>query len=100
MLLLILCLILRMLPKTTEIYTLSLLGMLLDKLESEMKENLEKSDYLADLMKVLKAVRTLHEKNGTVQELLERQIANRAKLIASMTNAGTLAGSCKVRLLP
>ena len=51
--------------------------MLLDKLESEMKENLEKSDYLADLMKVLKAVRTLHEKNGTVQELLERQIANR-----------------------
>lgn len=76
---------------------LSLLGMLLDKLESEMKENLEKSDYLADLMKVLKAVRTLHEKNGTVQELLERQIANRAKLIASMTNAGTLAGEDKRR---
>ncbi len=76
---------------------LSLLGMLLDKLESEMKENLEKSDYLADLMKVLKAVRTLHEKNGTVQELLERQITNRVKLIASMTNAGTLAGEDKRR---
>ncbi|MDE7185404.1 MAG: AAA family ATPase [Lachnospiraceae bacterium] len=76
---------------------LSLLGMLLDKLESEMKENLEKSDYLADLMKVLKAVRTLHEKEGTVWELLERQIANREKVIESMTNAGTLAGEDKRR---
>lgn len=74
---------------------LSLLGMLLDKLESEMKENLEKSDYLADLMKVLKAVRALHEKQGSVQQLLERQIANREKLIESMTNAGTLAGEDK-----
>ncbi len=76
---------------------LSLLGMLLDKLESEMKENLEKSDYLADLMKVLKAVRALHEKQGSVQQLLERQIANREKLIESMTNAGTLAGEDKRR---
>lgn len=76
---------------------LSLLGMLLDKLESEMKENLEKSDYLTDLMKVLKAVRALHEKQGSVQQLLERQIANREKLIESMTNAGTLAGEDKRR---
>ena len=76
---------------------LSLLGMLLDKLESEMKENLEKSDYLADLMKVLKAVRALHEKQGSVQQLLERQIANREKMIESMTNAGTLAGEDKRR---
>jgi hypothetical protein len=62
-----------------------------------MKENLEKSDYLADLMKVLKAVRALHEKQGSVQQLLERQIANREKLIESMTNAGTLAGEDKRR---
>lgn len=76
---------------------LSLLGMLLDKLESEMKENLEKSDYLADLMKVLKAVRMQHKKEGTVWELLKRQIINREKVIESMTNAGTLAGEDKRR---
>lgn len=76
---------------------LSLLGMLLDKLESEMRENLEKSDYLADLMKVLKAVRALHEKEGTVQAHVETQIANREKVIQSMTNAGTLSGEDKRR---
>ena len=76
---------------------LSLLGMLLDKLESEMKENLEKSDYLADLMKVLKAVRALHEKEGTLQAQVETQIANREKVIEAMMNAVTLSGEDKRR---
>ena len=76
---------------------LSLLGMLLDRLESEMKENLEKSDYLTDLMKVLKAVRAMYEKGGSVQAHLETQIANREKVIESMTNAGTLSGEDKRR---
>ncbi len=72
---------------------LSLLGMLLDKLESEMKENLEESDHLTDLMKVLKAVRILCEKDADkgVQAQITDQIANREKLMASMANAGTLS---------
>ena len=72
---------------------LSLLGMLLDKLESEMKENLEESDHLTDLMKVLKAVRILCEKDADkgVQAQIIDQIANREKLMASMANAGTLS---------
>lgn len=86
---------------------LSLLGMLLDKLESEMRENLEKSDYLTDLMKLLKAVRALWEqevqKGGEcdaaafVQEQLEKQAKNRENRIASMTSAGTLSGEDKRR---
>ncbi len=72
---------------------LSLLGMLLDKLESEMKENLEESDHLTDLMKVLKAVRILCGKDADkgVQAQITDQIANREKLMASMANAGTLS---------
>lgn len=72
---------------------LSLLGMLLDKLESEMKENLEESDHLTDLMKVLKAVRILCEKDADkgVQAQIIDQIANREKLMAFMANAGTLS---------
>ncbi len=66
---------------------------LLDKLESEMKENLEESDHLTDLMKVLKAVRILCEKDADkgVQAQITDQIANREKLMASMANAGTLS---------
>ncbi len=82
---------------------LSLLGMLLDKLESEMKENLEFSDYLTELMKLLKVIRTMHEKNaenGTnpdIAALVQQQIQNREKVIASMTSAGTLSGEDKRR---
>ena len=79
---------------------LSLLGMLLDKLESEMKENLEFSDYLTELMKLLKIIRTMHEENGTnpdIAALVQKQIQNREKVIASMTSAGTLSGEDKRR---
>lgn len=86
---------------------LSLLGMLLDRLESEMKENLEKSDYLADLMKLLKAVRTLWSQEAQkdkacdavafVLSQIGRQAQNRENRIASMTNAGTLSGEEKRR---
>lgn len=86
---------------------LSLLGMLLDKLESEMKENLETSDYLTDLMKLLKIIKTMYEKEAQdnadtdvssyVHSQLERQVANREKMIASMANAGTLSNEDKRR---
>lgn len=81
---------------------LSLLGMLLDKLESEMKENLDKSDYLSDLMKLLKIIRTLYDKESggskdisLLDSQIKTQTANRQKLISSMTNAGTLSNEDK-----
>jgi len=82
---------------------LSLLGMLLDKLESEMKENLEKSDYLTDLMKLLKAIRLSYEKKQEkdadlffdIASMLRVEVENRGKIICSMTNAGTLSNEDK-----
>jgi ATP-dependent Lon protease len=77
---------------------LSLLGMLLDKLENQMRENLEKSDYLSELMRVLKIIKTLHDKeNGEkdITALVEKQIENRNKLIETMTSAGTLSNEDK-----
>jgi hypothetical protein len=71
---------------------LSLLGMLLDRLENEMRENLETSDYLSELMRVLKIIKAGHDKDGTKLTLLvEKQIENRRKIIESMTTAGTLS---------
>ncbi len=76
---------------------LSLLGMLLDKLESEMKENLEKSDYLTDLMKLLKAIRSSYNPSLDIASMLRVQAENREKIICSMTNAGTLSNEDKRR---
>lgn len=80
---------------------LSLLGMLLDKLVSEMKENLETSDFLAELMKLLKIIRTMYEKNtkegkdAEIIKLVQMQVQNRRKLIETMTAAGTLSDEDK-----
>jgi hypothetical protein len=76
---------------------LSLLGMLLDKLENEMRENLEMSDYLQELMRVLKIIKTLHEKkeDTDIITLVQNQMENRHKLIASMTQAQTLSSEDK-----
>lgn len=75
---------------------LSLLGMLLNKLESEMRENLETADYLAELMKVLKIIKALHEKEGNgekkeIGEIIASQIQARQKLLENMRSAGTLS---------
>ena len=75
---------------------LSLLGMLLDKLESGMRENLETSDYLTELMKVLKIIKILYDKaeNGEENDIcaiIENQIQARQKLLETMRAAGTLS---------
>lgn len=73
---------------------LSLLGMLLDKLESGMRENLETSDYLKELMKVLKIIKTLYDKDSGEKEIyaiVESQLQARKKLIETMSAAGTLS---------
>lgn len=56
---------------------LSLLGMLLDKLESEMRENLETADYLTELMKVLKIIKVLHEKGGNGEKRRLAKLSHR-----------------------
>lgn len=74
---------------------LSLLGMLLDKLESEMRENLETSDYLAELMKVLKIIKALYDKAADGEKdictMIGKQIEARRKLLETMRSAGTLS---------
>lgn len=78
---------------------LSLLGMLLDKLESEMKENLEVSDYLTDLMKLLKNMRAINtiptDTAQDVAKLVHGQIQNRQKRMEAMSTAGTLSDEDK-----
>lgn len=74
---------------------LSLLGMLVDKVMSEIRENMEASDYLTDLFKGLKAIKNVMEKEDSgasvVEELLEKQLTARKKQMESMLKAGNLS---------
>lgn len=78
---------------------LSLLSMLIDKIQSEIREQVETADYLKELMAPLKAVRALAEKEGesavAVTELLEKQTEGRKKLMDSLRKANTLSGEDK-----
>lgn len=77
---------------------LSLVGMLLDKLISEMKENLETGEYLSDLMKPLKIMKqnvTDDEKTEIVVGLCKKQVESRNRLLESMEKAGTLSNEEK-----
>ncbi len=72
---------------------LSLLGMLIDKVMSEIRENMETSDYLTDLFKGLKAIKEAVMKNETLQveNLLEKQVIARKKQTETMLKAGNLS---------
>lgn len=75
---------------------LSLLGMLLDKLESGMRENLETSDYLKDLMTVLKIIKALYDRaeddvKKDICAIIESQIQAKQKQLETMRAAGTLS---------
>lgn len=76
---------------------LSLLGMILDRLISQMRENLETSDYLSELMKPLKLMKATSDSEGQADlgSLLDKQIESRRKLMDSMLKAGTLSGEDK-----
>lgn len=76
---------------------LSLLGMILDRLISEMRENLEMADYLSELMKPLRLMKA-QENVSSVEEMLAlvaKQEESRRKLMDSMQKAGTLSGEDK-----
>lgn len=75
---------------------LSLLGMLNDKVMSEIRENMETSDYLTGLFKGLKAVKDAVEKEGaqeavSVESMLEKQAGARKKQMEAMLKAGNLS---------
>lgn len=77
---------------------LSLLGMLTDKVISEIREDMEVSDYLVELLKNLKAVKAAVEKAAIsekaqipVTQMLENQIQGRMKQMESARIAGSLS---------
>ena len=76
---------------------LSLLGMLVDKMMSEIRENMETPDYLSDLFTGLKAIKsaaekqTEGEKSVTVEEMLEKQADARKKQMEASLKAGNLS---------
>lgn len=83
---------------------LSLLGMVLDKLISEMRDNLETADYLTELMKPLKLMKATADKALSegkemkpeeLTALVEKQASSRRKLVDSMKKAGTLSDEDK-----
>lgn len=71
---------------------LSLLGLLLDKVQAEMREIIETSDYLTELMLPLKAVKAVSE-TGSVCKVLETQAEARQKLIHKLEKANSMSAA-------
>ncbi len=72
---------------------LSLLGMLMDRVQADMGEAMERADYLSDLKKLL---RTAGEKASggskeELSELLEKQAEGRKRLLQSLKSANSLS---------
>lgn len=75
---------------------LSILGILTDKIISEIRDNMETSDYLTELFQGLKAVKATISKAqednaGAVEELLLKQSESRKKQLDAMMKAGNLS---------
>ena len=68
---------------------LSLLGMLLDKVQSEMKEIVDTSDYLTAIMPSLKAVKAAE----SVYAMLDVQAEARVKIMNNLEKANSLSTS-------
>ena len=84
---------------------LSLLGMLLDRVQADMKDVCDQAAYLSDVRAPLKAVKAAVE-NGTgdggagvsqVLSLLDKQIEGRMKLLGSLQKAGSLSDADRIR---
>lgn len=77
---------------------ISLIGMLLDRLVSEMKDHLEHADLLTELMKPLKWMKANVAEEANKEDvlaLLQTQIDARYKMMESMAKAGTLSNEEK-----
>lgn len=72
---------------------LSLLGILLDKVQTEIKNVVEESDYLTELKTILV---TLNTENGFIDSL-DKNINDRNKLLNNLDKANALSGADKKR---
>ncbi len=72
---------------------LSLLGMLLDRVQADMKDVMETTDYLTELLPMLKGIKALVSEAGAedVQKRLETLIEARTKQMESLAAAGALS---------
>lgn len=72
---------------------LSLLGMLLDKVQADMKEIMEQAAFLSDVKNPLKAIgQTAEEAQvGQVLNMLEKQAEGRKKLLENLQSANSLS---------
>lgn len=66
---------------------LSLLGMLIDKVLSNMKDNMETAAYLQDIMAPLKAVKAAED----AMDMLDKQTAAREKILENLSKGGSLS---------
>jgi hypothetical protein len=76
---------------------LSLLGMLLDKVQADMQEVMERADFLADLKNPLKAVggAAAEKTPGEILTMLEKQSEGRRKLLSNLQAANSLSDGDK-----
>ncbi|MCM1122426.1 MAG: AAA family ATPase [Eubacterium sp.] len=73
---------------------LSLMGMLIDKMQQEIKENMQESEMLGELMNPLKALKARAQSGGSTDELLtllSRQTEGRRAAMESLQKAGALS---------
>ena len=79
---------------------LSLMGMLIDRMQQDVKENIQTSDMLSELMNPLKAVKAKMESGCSSDELLallEIQADGRRRSMDSLQKAGALSARDKVK---
>jgi hypothetical protein len=79
---------------------LSLMGMLVDKLLHEIRDNMQTSEMLGELMNPLRALKAKAESDCSADELLEllgKQAQGRQKAMESLQKAGALADRDKAK---
>ena len=78
---------------------LSLLGMLLDRVQADMKEIMEQADFLSDLRTPLKSIGAASEdmQPDQVLTMLEKQAEGRKKLLENLQSANTLSDNDRKR---
>lgn len=74
---------------------LSLLGMLLDRVQTDMKDIMEQADFLSDLRNPLKSIGNTAAETTMqkVLDMLEKQAEGRKKLLENLQTANTLSDS-------
>lgn len=71
---------------------LSLLGLLIDKLKSEIHDNVVKADYLKEVMKPLREIKDVCESNTTsLTDILEAKIEQITKTMEALKKANNLS---------